>query len=68
MALLPRCRALAPVIKNLKVHNRGWAFVPLADTPDESFSEQLQIRGYRVVKHEQRELVFAEPGEYVIDE
>ncbi len=47
--------------------NRGWELVPLASRPGVVVSEQLQIRGYDLEKHDQHVLTFNEPGEYVVD-
>jgi hypothetical protein len=54
------------VIKRLKVHNAGWELVPLADGEDAPLF--LRIRGFKLVKNEQRVLEFPTPGEYVVDE
>lgn len=54
-------------IRNLRVRNDGWRFVPV-DQDDESVPQQLRIRGYRMEKRSQRELVFDKPGKYVVDE
>ncbi len=56
------------VIKHLTVDNKGWELVPLASRPGVVVSEQLQIRGYDLEKHEQKVLRFTEPGSYVVDE
>jgi len=53
-------------IVSLAVENKGWEFVPLQAS--ENVPPYLQIRGYRLVKHEQKELNFNKPGEYIIDE
>ena len=54
-------------IKNLTVENRGWEFVRLEEEEDE-VSEDIAIRGYRLVKHEERVLNFTEPGHYEVSE
>lgn len=52
------------VIKNLTVQNAGWAFAGLG----EGAPEELAIRGYHIEKADQRELVFAEAGDFEVDE
>jgi len=54
-------------IARLRVRNRGHEFVAL--TEDEqagAASEELRIRGYRLVRHETHEIVISEPGAYVL--
>lgn len=53
-------------IKRLRVENAGWEFVPLA--PGEDAPLAVQIRGFKLIKHAQRELTFDAPGDYVVDE
>ena len=60
------CRGAKVTIRKLRVANAGWAFEELAE--GEAAPEQLAIRGYRLARREQRELVFDAPGEYVVDE
>jgi len=60
------CRGAKVTVRRLRVANAGWAFEELAE--GEAAPEQLAIRGYKLVKHAQRELVFDAPGEYVVDE
>lgn len=54
-------------IKGLKVNNRGWEFAALC-ADDKDVPEELAIRGYRLLKHEQRTLEFTDPGSYEITE
>jgi UDP-sugar pyrophosphorylase len=54
-------------IKRLRVHNAGWSFQPL-DPSNASEPEALAIRGYRLVKHQTRELNFDRPGVYIVDD
>eukprot|EP01043_Picozoa_sp_COSAG02_P016245 COSAG02_NODE_711_length_18126_cov_43.786986_4_plen_381_part_00 len=54
-------------IKGLKVSNRGWEFAALC-ADDEDVPEELAIRGYKLLKHEQRTLEFTDPGSYEITE
>ena len=65
---VPPALASVAVIKHLAVDNRGWEFLPLTAKPDVAWSEQLQIRGYELEKHEQKVFKFTEPGSYVINE
>ena len=53
-------------IKKLRVDNAGWELVPLAVGEDAPLA--VQIRGFKLVKHAQRELIFDTPGDYVVDE
>jgi len=46
------------------VHNAGWEFVEL-DPLNASEPEALAIRGYRLRRHQTRELIFDQPGSYV---
>jgi UDP-sugar pyrophosphorylase len=52
--------------------NRGWEFVALADgagsAEEGGVTEDLAIRGYQLVKHEERVLNFTEPGHYEVTE
>ena len=51
--------------KGLKVVNKGWDLVALgADEKD--VPDSIKIRGFRCVRHEARELVFSEPGTFVV--
>jgi UDP-sugar pyrophosphorylase len=72
-ALIVRAAAGATVhIKGLSVQNRGWEFVALADgagsAEEGGVTEDLAIRGYQLVKHEERVLNFTEPGHYEVTE
>ena len=59
------CAGAKLTIKHANAKNSGWAFEPLADGETD---EALTIRGYRLVKHAQREIVFDTPGEYVVND
>mmetsp|Transcript_29133 Transcript_29133/g.93919 ORF Transcript_29133/g.93919 Transcript_29133/m.93919 type:complete len:623 (-) Transcript_29133:412-2280(-) len=61
---VPGARVL---IKRLRVQNTGWSFQEL-DPSNASEPEALAIRGYRLVKHQTRELVFDRPGVYTVDD
>eukprot|EP01052_Picozoa_sp_SAG31_P018416 SAG31_NODE_1304_length_8894_cov_22.532689_2_plen_352_part_00 len=52
-------------LKDLTVSNAGWEFVPLPTDEQElaSVPEAIRIRGYQLVRHEERVLNFLEPGE-----
>jgi UDP-sugar pyrophosphorylase len=53
-------------IKRLAVRNVGWALTPLV--PGEAVPDSLKIRGFKLVKHEARELIFDQPGDFSVDE
>ena len=53
-------------IRHLTVDNAGWELVPLA--ADETTSEEIQIRGYKLVKHDAVKFTYTAPGHYVIDD
>ena len=55
-------------VKGLKVRNKGWEWKELAEggKGDESVPEELRIRGFEVVKHETKEVVVTEPGNWVV--
>ena len=68
-ALVVRAVAGACVrIKGLKVKNAGWEFVALGAEDDDTAPEELKIRGFKVLKHEERALEFTDPGTYEIIE
>eukprot|EP00897_Mesotaenium_endlicherianum_P001660 jgi/Mesen1/1521/ME001323S00374 len=52
-------------LSNLGVHNKGWQLEPI-DPTDSSIPEEIRIRGFRIVRHEQREIVISQSGEHVI--
>ncbi len=58
-------RFLCSEIRHLTVDNRGWELVPIGG---EAVSEELQIRGYKLVKHDQVKFTYSAPGHYVIDD
>ena len=49
----------------VRVSNAGWSFRSLDHSSDD---EALTIRGYQLAQAGHRELVFDEPGEYVVDD
>lgn len=53
-------------IRHLTVDNAGWELLPLV--AGEAVSEELQIRGYKLVKHDQVKFTYTAPGHYVIDD
>ena len=53
-------------VDGLKVENKGWDFV--ANDPDKEYDETVAIRGYTMKKHETREYLIYEPGNFVIGE
>ena len=53
-------------IKDLTVENAGWTWKPVSDSDGNTSSEEEAMRGFTVEKHETREIVITEPGEYVI--
>eukprot|EP00618_Florenciella_parvula_P031890 CAMPEP_0119536226 /NCGR_PEP_ID=MMETSP1344-20130328/49107_1 /TAXON_ID=236787 /ORGANISM="Florenciella parvula, Strain CCMP2471" /LENGTH=671 /DNA_ID=CAMNT_0007578181 /DNA_START=90 /DNA_END=2105 /DNA_ORIENTATION=- len=59
-------RGARVVIDGLRVRNRSWELKPLDHKEMEAAPEFLRIRGYKVVKHETLELVFAESGEHTV--
>ena len=52
-------------IRSVKEQNDGWAF---ADLDGEAVPEPLAIRGYKMVKSAQRELIYDIPGTHVVDD
>jgi len=54
-------------IEKLAVKNAGWRW-ELIDEKDPAIPEVDRIRGFQVVRDETRELVFDQPGEYVVNE
>jgi UDP-sugar pyrophosphorylase len=55
-------------IARLKVVNAGWAVVPLRPGDEKSVTPEVAIRGFRIERKEQRELIFDHPGDYVVSE
>lgn len=54
-------------IKRLAVRNEGWRLDPY-QAGDGERDEVAEIRGFTVCRTDVRELLFAEPGEHVVDE
>jgi len=52
------------VLKDLTVKNRGWA-IELLKGGGARAPEELRVRGYQLVKYEQRVIEFTEPGDFV---
>jgi UDP-sugar pyrophosphorylase len=53
-------------VDGLKVHNKGWELE--ANDPDKEYEEIIAIRGYTMAKHETKEYLINEPGNFVIGE
>jgi UDP-sugar pyrophosphorylase len=53
-------------VDGLKVENKGWEL--LENVPGQKYDETVAIRGYTMTKHETREYLIFEPGNYVIGE
>jgi len=51
-------------VRGLCEENAGWRFEPLTD--GEAAPEELAIRGYKLVKEGQREVVYEAAGEYEV--
>jgi UDP-sugar pyrophosphorylase len=51
------------VIKNLKVHNKGWH----VEATDEESDVLTAMRGFRVVKQETESKVYSDSGVHVVD-
>lgn len=50
-------------LKGLKVRNRGWSIEQLKAGGSRA-PEELRVRGYQLVKYEQRVIEFSEPGDF----
>jgi len=55
-------------LKDLTVENAGWEIIPLTEAEKQTVSEELRIRGFKVVKHEAKTLTYDEPARYVNDQ
>ena len=53
-------------VDGLKVQNKGWDLVELDS--EKEYDETIAIRGYTIQKHETKEYLINEPGNYVIGE
>lgn len=53
-------------VDGLKVQNKGWEL--LANDPNKEYEETVAIRGYTIAKHESKEYLIDEPGNFVIGE
>ena len=51
-------------VDGLKVQNKGWELVE--NDPDGDYEETVAIRGYTMAKHETKEYLISEPGNYLI--
>mmetsp|Transcript_33972 Transcript_33972/g.79536 ORF Transcript_33972/g.79536 Transcript_33972/m.79536 type:complete len:85 (-) Transcript_33972:377-631(-) len=60
------CAGATVTLKSVHAINEGWHLVELKE--GEEAPEHLAIRGYKLHKRGQRELVFDKPGEYVVDD
>lgn len=59
----------ASVTVRASVKNRGWQVQKLEDDDSNtgSASEQEKLRGFRIVRHEERRVVFDLPGDYLVE-
>ena len=53
-------------VDGLKVQNKGWELVE--NDADTEYEETVAIRGYTMAKHEAKEYLLYEPGNFVIGE
>ncbi len=53
-------------VDGLKVQNKGWELAE--NDPDKEYDESVAIRGYTMTKHEAKEYLIYEPGNFVIGE
>ena len=53
-------------VDGLSVKNKGWELQEL--DPEKVYPEHVRIRGYTMTKHETREYIINDPGNFVIDE
>lgn len=49
----------------LDVRNKGWTFQSIG-WQDRREPEELRVRGYKLVKREQKVVEFDKPGEFVV--
>jgi len=59
------CAGANVTLRRVHVANAGWAFKTLWGSEGD---EALDIRGYKVVRQAQRELVFSTPGDYIVED
>ena len=52
-------------IEGLELKNKGWRWVPI-DENDTALPEVDRIRGFQVVRDETKEIIFDEPGTYIM--
>jgi len=52
-------------VNGLKVENKGWEFVE--NEAEKEYEETVAIRGYTLAKHETKEYIITEPGNYEIN-
>ncbi|GAQ87502.1 UTP--glucose-1-phosphate uridylyltransferase [Klebsormidium nitens] len=65
-ALVIRSKEGAKVrVAGLDVRNKGWTFQSIG-WQDRREPEELRVRGYKLVKREQKEIEFDKPGEFVV--
>jgi len=60
------CAGANVTLKKVRVSNYGWSFKEFADGSNSD--ETLAIRGYEPMRSAQRELIFEQPGDYVIED
>ena len=59
------CRGAKVIVRDCVLTNAGWE-MEMVDKNDPTLENKHALKGYRLVKKETRELVFEEPGEYVV--
>lgn len=60
------CDGASVTVRGLSVSNAGWQFQDLPDSG--GASEVLAMRGYDLVRKEQRDIVVSEPGQYIVSD
>jgi len=64
--VLRMCAGANVTLRRVRVSNSGWKFQSFAD--GSKVEEALAIRGFKVQRNQQRELVFDRPGDYVVED
>jgi UDP-sugar pyrophosphorylase len=60
------CAGANVTLRRVRVSNDGWSFKEVTDGA--LVDEAIAIRGYQLERTQQREMVFDQPGEYVIED
>jgi len=60
------CPGAKVVLRRVRVANAGWSFKGLSAAG--KTDEALAIRGYELAKHGHREIIFDEPGDFVVED